>query len=422
MAQDLPALPNSKDLKQRTWFWVAFPISAILLGHWIIDTLSAAVPTLFGVVEKQYGMAPESAAILLGMGSICSGLAQPVFAWISDRWNTRVFGAVGILLGSLGIGLIGQALNMSMVFILYAIGMMGIGMFHPIAASTIGHLAGDKRGLALSWFFVFGMAGFVTGSLAAPALATGEGGSLHKLSWFLVPGIVLAILVQLAIGKLEHRAKHAKLEAKNVSLGRYDWVSLTYLYVSCVFRFFVNMAIVYLIVRWMEADVALNHPEWKPEKVSDFAAPLVGRANATMFVGQGIGGMLAGALIKMGHEKVPLVWTPILLSPALVVMAFCAPSFLGYAAIFCTGIGFAAMTPVAMSVGQRLMPYHTSLASGIMLGGAWVFASLGPITAEYLNNEFGLKTALIATGVALALAGISAMGLKQSSMKMKNHI
>jgi FSR family fosmidomycin resistance protein-like MFS transporter len=395
------------------------PIGVIYVCHCLVDTYSATLQPLLGVVQTEYGMKPQWAAVLLGLGSIVSGLAQPVFAWASDRLNTRIFGALGILLGGIGITLIGFAPSATMVFLMYAIGMLGIGMFHPIAASTIGQLAGDKRGLAISWFFVFGMGGFFTGSLLAPWLATGNG-SLKHLAIMLIPGVLMAVVLQLCIGKINHKSVLTHTEAH--SMRHYDWRSIWILYLSSVFRFVVNMAIVYLLIRWMEQYVATNEPEWSAKKVADFSAPMAGRANATMILGQAIGGLVAGALILTGKEKWPLVLTPILFAPALASIAFLPPGIVGYAACFFAGVGFAAMTPVAISVGQRLMPYHTSLGSGIMLGGAWAIASVGPRLAEFLIQQFNLQTAIVATAVLLACSGVSAIGLKQESLEKRHSV
>jgi len=408
---------DSDDSMKRSSFWLfAIPIGAILLGHYFVDTYSGIAPPLLGVIEQEYGMLPQYAAMLLGLGSICSGLAQPTFAWLSDRLDTRAFGGIGILLGTLGITLLGFSPNIPGVFVIYAIGMLGVGMFHPIAASTIGSLAGDKRGMVLSWFFVFGMGGFFTGSLIGPALATGSG-SLRNLSYLLIPGLIMAVVLQLSIGKVQHKKRISS--GHTHSIAEYDWWTITCLYLSAVFRFTVNMAIVYLLVRWMEHHVASLNPSWSAEDVADYSAPFVGRANATMIVGQGAGGLAAGALIVAGREKIPLIWAPIVFSPALIALAFLEPGFWGYTACFLTGVGFASMTPVAISVGQRLMPYHTSLASGIVLGGAWAIASTGPRFAEFLIQQFDLRTAFIMIGVVLALSGLSAVGLKQKSLSIR---
>ena len=92
------------------------PVIAILIGHYFVDIYSSIIPPLIGVVQTEFKMSPAKAAFLIGLGSICSGLAQPLFAWISHKTNSRSFGAIGILLAALGIGLIGFSTSWSMVF------------------------------------------------------------------------------------------------------------------------------------------------------------------------------------------------------------------------------------------------------------------------------------------------------------------
>ena len=291
--------------------------------------------------------------------------------------------------------------------------MVGIGMFHPIASAKIGAIAGEQRSLALSLFFVFGMGGFFTGSLLGPYLTT-EIGTLKTLSYLVLPGMVMALIFQSFINK-SPQTSQAKLPTEPYSFADYDWRSISLLYVSAVFRFLVNMAVIYLIVRWVEQSVALSNSSLSAKEISRAAAPIAGKAHAIMFVGQGIGGLMAGALIRLGNEKLPLVLTPILFAPFIVILAFLEPKTLAFGACFLGGVGFAAMTPITISLGQRLMPGHTRLASGIMLGGAWAVASIGPGLSQFIIDHFDLRTSIITIGCTLNLAGIAALGITPPS-------
>ena len=391
------------------WIYSA-TVFAILIGHFIVDTYSSMVAPLIGVIETEFSMDPKWSAILLGIGSMISGLSQPVFAWISDRTGSRAFGAIGIVLGALGIGLIGFSSSVSMVFAMFAVGMVGIGMFHPIASARIGAIAGNQRGFALSLFFVFGMGGFFTGSLVGPNLVT-QTGTLESLWQLIIPGLVIAVFFQATINRKTETGK-SKAKKANHSLADYNWLSIYMLYFSAVFRFFVNMALVYLIVRWVEHYVGIWNPEFDEKQVATTASPIAGVAAAVMFVGQGVGGLLAGTVIPHGRERIPLIVTPIIFAPFIMLLATCPPGVLGYSYCFAAGIGFAAMTPITISVGQQLMPSHTRLASGITLGGAWVFAGLGPSFSEWLLNSTNLATAFVVTGALLTLAGFCAIGVR----------
>ena len=391
------------------WIYSA-TVLAILLGHFIVDTYSSIVAPLIGVIETEFGMKPEWAAILLGLGSVVSGLSQPVFAWVSDRTGSRIFGAIGIVLGGLGIGLIGFSSSITMVFGMFALGMVGIGMFHPIATAKIGAIAGDERGFAISLFFVFGMGGFFSGSLLGPNLVSYTD-TLQSLWYLIIPGIFIAIFLQATINRPvdSDLGKSKKIEQ---NLSDYDWLSIFMLFMSAVFRFFVNTSLIYLIVRWVEHDVAGLNPSLTAKEVAKAAAPIAGAAGAVMFVGQGFGGLFAGSVIKLRREKLPLVLTPIVFAPFVMLMAFAKPDWMGFACCFFAGIGFAAMTPITISVGQQLMPSHTRLASGLMLGGAWVFASLGPPVCEWILKRNDLTTAFSVVGISMLFAGVAAMGVR----------
>ena len=183
------------------------------------------------------------------------------------------------------------------------------------------------------------------------------------------PGLVLAAVIHFSIRKIDHTQSKSK-DRPNYSLSDYDWWSIGCLYFSAVFRFLVNTAMVYLLVRWMEFHIGASSPELNEAEIADLAAPHVGWANAIMILGQGMGGLVAGALIVSGREKLPMILTPIIFSPALWVLPLLPPGIAGHTACFFVGIGFAAMTPITISLAQSLMPGHTSLASGISLGGA----------------------------------------------------
>ena len=393
---------------RQRWFFSA-PAIAILIGHFCVDIFSSMVPPLIGVVEREFQMSSAMAAWLLVMGSVCSGLAQPLFAWISDRSGTRIYGPLGVLLASIFIGLIGFSGTAFNVFLIYAIGMMGIGMFHPIATAKIGAIAGEQRGFAISLFFVFGMAGFFSGSLLGPFLVT-LGSTIKMLGYLVVPGLVIAVLLHLNINKQSTTA--ATQEVPIMPLSSYDWWSIVPLYFSAVLRFMVNLAIIYLIVRWVETDVASLNPELGEKEVSLISTPSVGKAHAIMFVGQGLSGLLAGALIKQGKESWPLILTPILFAPCLMSLAFLKPGAVSFAVCTFVGIGYAAMTPITISVGQQLMPGHTRLASGLLLGGAWAVGSVGSGLAELGIANFGLPNTILTTGIVLMFAGILALGVK----------
>ncbi len=379
------------------------PFALILIGHYLVDMYSNIVPSSLGVVRKEWQLTDIQAAWLLGVGSLTSGLAQPVFAWISDRTNSRRYGGIGLAMAALLISGIGLAHSQAMLFAFYMFGMIGVGMFHPIGASTIGQISQRYRSRSVSAFFVAGMAGGITGAFIGPRLLTAPGG-FYWLGWLLIPGVLAAIVLHTKISPVEHR-QHVSDGEPAIAFGPGNWFAVALLYAAAALRFMVNMALVYLYVRWMESVVATANPEISRQQVTDIAAPMIGNMNAATIAGMAMGGLVSGFLIPPGKEKWPMVVVPMVFAPVIGLFPFSTTAW-AYLLSFGAGIAFAAMVPVSLAVAQRLLPHRSSLASSLMLGGAWAVAMVGPTLAEWGIQLYGIDATFFATAALLAVSGL----------------
>jgi FSR family fosmidomycin resistance protein-like MFS transporter len=393
-------------------------LGLLLASHTLVDVYAAFVPPLLGVLEVRCQLDPAQTAWLLGIGSLTSGLSQPLSAWLGDRVDSRIFGGLGLAMAAVCISSIGHASSYPTLVLLYALGMIGVGVYHPIAASSMGHLSdmlGSRRSLGVSFFFVAGMAGGVTGAFLAPRIAALEGG-FDLLRYAMIPGLLVACLLQLAIGRLPHRHEEHRAVVRPAAEMRARWAQVGMLYAANAMRFTVNMALFYLFVRWAQARYIATHPDWTDREIADAAAPVTGNLNALLVVGMAIGGLIAGSLTRVGRERWPMVLVPILFAPFIGLFPLASVEG-GYVLAILAGIGFAAMIPVTISVSQRLLPHRTSLASGLMLGGAWTLAVAGPALAEVgiHTPALGLGGTFVLTAVLLALSGLVCLPLRTMS-------
>ena len=143
---------------------IAMAFAVLLVGHFTVDLLAAVMSPTLGLFRVRLGMTTEEAAWLLGVGPLASGMAQPICAFLSDLQHTRLWGLVGLALAGVGICSLGTAGGFYSLAAIYILGMIGVGMFHPVAATTAGYLRRHQRNSALSLFFVSGMIGGVVGS------------------------------------------------------------------------------------------------------------------------------------------------------------------------------------------------------------------------------------------------------------------
>ncbi len=409
MPQEI-ALQQNSALQSTRVVGVAF--ATILVVHAAVDALSALVPSTLGLIEARLGLSAKQSAWLLGVGPLCSGLAQPLCALASDRFSTRQLGVWGVALGVLGIGSLGLVDSFWSLVVVYAMGVIGIGMFHPVGASTVGHLWQERRNSAVSHFFVAGMLGGMLGAFLWPRMLTTTSG-FTWLPLLVAPLLLLVILLQRSFSDLEPvHAQHAA--TKSGTVPQFQWAMVAVLYVSAVLRFCVNMALLYLFVRWAQRHLAALHTDWTEQAIARAAAPRVGNLNASLLVGMAIGGVSTGVLIRPGKEKWPLVLVPVCFAPVIGLFPF-LPLEAGYVLAVAAGAGFAAMVPVTIALAQQLMPRRTNLASSLMMGGAWALALLGPTGAEYGVAHYGLQATFLATAFTLVLSGLVCLPLRHAS-------
>lgn len=381
----------------------------LLASHSAVDVYSAIVPPIIGLLEVRCELQRSETALLLGMGPISSGLSQPLTAWLSDRFDSRLLAPLGLLIAALCLTNIGWATNFGELLGLYFIGMIGVGMYHPIGASSMGHLSGQlgaqRRSLGISLFFVAGMIGGISGSVVASWMTARPGG-FEMLRWTAIPGVLLGAALVVAIRRAPHR-DHAQSAAPQLNAEmQARWWMIAVLYTSNAMRFTVNIALFYLYVRWAQALVVETGAATGEKEIAQVAAPISGQLIGCTMAGMAIGGVMAGSLVRAGRERLPMILVPMFIAP-LIAMFPLVDRWGAYVLAVCAGVGFAAMIPVAIGLSQRLLPHRTSLASGLMMGGAWSVALLGPPFAEFMltRSGYGMPGAFIGVAALLALSG-----------------
>ena len=381
-------------------------LTMIVVAHAAIDFLSMTIVLLLSVLEGRVSITPGQGAILLAVGSLCSGLIQPIVAALSDRYNTRIFGPLGLLAAAVALSMLGFVGTYGQLLLLQAVAAAGIGAFHPVGASAMGQLSGRRRSIGVAVFFTGGMIGSTMGSLLVPAINEHYG--LRALAWFIAPGVIGALALWAAIGAIPHRHGEAGSRAAALSPDevRRRWSSIAILYAGNIIRFTVNQALVTLVVRWAEAmSLRAGGQEVLTAALRESSSIINGRMQAAMTIGMGVGGLLGGAIVRPGREKRVLIGSAIIGVPAIMCFPFATP-WVAVALAGCAGVGFASATPVSIAVAQRLLPHRTSLASSLMMGGAWVFSAGGPLLAQGLISALGLGGAFAAISILLGLSGM----------------
>ena len=402
MTASIPQLALSPTMAVDAGRRVSWQMATILASHGIADFYTAITPATLVLLQARYDLTDGQAALLLSLGSIVSGVSQPCFAWLSDRFDSRVLGAAGLWFTAMGLCGLGLATGFGSLVLIYFVGMLGAGAYHPVAASCIGALTPTRRSAGVSAFFVAGMLGSFLGGFSTPRIV-GNVDGFHRLWWLLAPGCVTAVLLHWAVRPIPHRAVQGG-PAALPPLQRQQIVLIAILYVASALRFTVNMAMLYLYSRWSLWYLADSLSPATAAHTSA-AANMTGTLTACTFLGMGAGGLVAGVLVRPGRERWWLIVTPILFAGAIWMFPTSAPPAT-YLWSGLAGFGFAAMVPVTIAMAQQILPARTGLASGLMLGGAWAMAFLGPLLAAQGLAAWGMEATFAATAAALALSGL----------------
>ena len=408
-----------------------------ILSHSITDFFSFITVALMPLLAVRLGMDNSQRAIMLAAGAAISGGIQPIVAWINDRFDTRITGTLGLALAAVAIGGLGYAQSFIQLLILFSIGIAGVGAFHPAAAAAVGQAAGKRRSAMLSVFFLFGMLGGILGNVLSPyyvnfmaSLSGNEGeaatdAGLRALAWFIAPGLITAGILAWAIHKAPHRSAgahehHAALSSKERTQ---RWIAFWILYAGNSIRFITNQMLLYLTIEWSIRLVRRNaEAETLTIALGQQASEINGPLQAAMQVGMGFGALALGFYLPAKFEKTAFIGIPIIGMAAIAIIPFTdsllphgiwAPVIIAGLLTIVAGLGFGSLIPVALSLGQRLLPHRTSFASGMLLGGAWCTAIVGPLLAKAIHKglDENLAAGFFVTAATLSIASLLAIAL-----------
>lgn len=374
----------------------------------MVDVYAGFIPPLIGVLQVRCDLTAWQAASLLSLGPLVSGLSQPLFAWLTDHTDSRLFGSAGLAVAAACLSCIGLASDFTALLLLYGLGMLGVGAFHPVAAASVGQLAGRRRSAGVTAFFVAGMLGATVGPIISTRMAGLGPNGIDLLRWLMIPGLVVALLLHLAIRNVPHRHHEHRAIRFEPDETRRRWLTVLLLFAGNAMRYSVNVGLVYLYVRWAESLVEGGDPSLEGEQIARAGSLHAGELNALNMLGMGLGGFCAGMLIRRGREKWPIVLVPLLLAPAIAMFPLVGRG-VGYVLALIAGVGHAAVHPLTTSLAQRLLPHRTSLASSLTMGGAWALAMLAPPAAQWSLTTIGLRWTFALAAALLACSGAVAL-------------
>ena len=378
------------------------PIALILLSHAVVDSCQNILPVVLPLLQHRFGLTYSQIGLAAAVLLISSSMIQPIFGWISDRWQTQWFLPAGIVWTAVLMGMLGLVPSYWVLVLVLALTGVGTAAFHPVASMAAAHASGIQRGLGMSFFAAGGNLGFALGPILATWMLAGF--NLKGTALLMIPGCLMAAAIHWYRREIEVPTRDPERgHAQGTS--PIPWAKLSALCVLISLRSWgYSGLIIFLPLFLLDQGVAFM---W------------TGRALFIFLFFGALGGLLGGHLSdRVGRQQViaiSLLAFPFLMAPALVLVGSPRWLFLALA-----GMSLLASFSVTVVFAQELLPQQLGLASGLTLGLAFGAGGLGVAMSGLMADLLGLHTSLWILVLLPGLAGLLALRLRSPHSRVES--
>ena len=350
------------------------------LGHFFVDLYSGSLGVMQPFLIQRFQLTLTQAGLLGGLLVFSSSVTQPLYGYLSDRFRSRYFSALGPAVA--GAFILGASLAPSYYWATMSmlIGGIGVSAFHPQASSWAA--LGMKRDRA-KWMSVFISAGTL-GIAVAPALfkevITRAG--FEQIVWAVIPGLLVTVLL---VALVREPAEAAVAPSRG-----FDWPALrsvqrplSILYFGVFFRSAIQVTYSHFLVLYLSRE----------RGYSIHAAAYT----LTLYLTAGaLGGFVGGYLSDIVGAR-RLIILSFALSVPFMAVFFLTNSPIGVISLVLGGLILLFTIPVNVVVAQQLVPSQAATVSALLMGFAWGAAGMIFIPATgWLADHTSLRTALSA--------------------------
>ena len=353
----------------------------MMLGHLFCDINSGALPAIlpFLMVEKgiTYSAAAGLTFALSGIGSII----QPLFGSMADKHSRPWMMSVGILMAGCGVSILGFLDSYWAMFLAVTVTGIGSALFHPDGGRMANYVAGEKKGRGISNFSVGGNMGGAVGPMLVVAGIGAFG--LKGTAVLAVPSFLMGLFLLLQTKDLAAFAKEGSRKTQEAMAAgqKDDWKSFIKLTGVVFLRSTISMGLTTFIpLFWLNILM-------QSESVSGTTTTIIAIAGAVATL---IGGRLAD---RFGFNRVIRTGL-VFVVPCLMIVTLSRSVLLSTIMLVPTAMSLNMAFSPSVALGQKLVPNHIGLASGITMGLASSFGGVVSPLLGRVGDSQGLSTVL----------------------------
>ena len=363
----------------------------LMLGHFTVDSYVGLLPVLYPLLIDRFQLNLETVGLVTLAYSGTASVSQPLFGILADRHGTR-FTGLALAWTAATFAAVGFVPTFPGLVAVAALSGLGSGAFHPFGALTVRGLLPDRgANTAMSIYVTGGTVGVAAGPLIGVVLVSVFG--IHGTLLMLLPGTAIAGYLLLAMRVRD--ARPAAPTATPPAWGRaLPLAAITATVAVMASRNVTVFTLQGFTPTWYHE---LGFQPW-------FYGPLV----TTLVLSSALGTVGCGALAdRFGRKTV--ITASLLLSLPVVALYVLLPGRLGFVWAALVGFLAASTGPLTLMMAMELMAGRAGLASGLVLGLAFVTAAIGvPVTGAIadkigLQAALGLQVAVVAVTVLMAM-------------------
>ncbi|MBQ2692024.1 MAG: MFS transporter [Clostridia bacterium] len=362
----------------------------LMMGHLCADISGGALPAILPFLITEKGITYAAAAGLTFALSSIGSVIQPVFGSMADKTSRPWLMALGIFMSGCGISMLGFIDSYWMMFAAVAFTGIGSALFHPDGGRMANYVGGEKKGRSLSLFSVGGNMGGALGPMLAVAGITLFGGLKGTVVLALPAFTMAAFMLSQNNTFGDFAAEGTRATKAAIAIGQKDdWKSFFKLTGVVFLRSTIGVGMsTFLPMFWMSVLM-------QSEAASGSITTILSLSGAVATL---IGGRLAD---KYGFNKTIRTGLTLLI-PCLCILTLSRSVLFSTFMLIPTAMSLNLAFSPSVALGQKFVPNHIGLASGITMGLASSFGGMVSPMLGRVADITGVSTVLyIIIGLAV---------------------
>lgn len=356
---------------------------ALTLVHFTGDFYSSFINPLFPLFVQKMGLSLAQVGIISGVIRFLAFIVQPSVGYLADRYSTRHFILLGVLMPVVFIPLSGITTGFWTLLAAVALGSVGSSMFHPAVTGQVPVYSGNKTGFAMSVFNTGGTLAFGVGPLFITWYASRFGLNALPLTTAFGLSVALYLYGVVPIPQSEGLRRLGFWGSIKYSLGGV-WKTVVCIWMVMVLRAITGQAfLTFMPVLYVE---------------KGFSVLSAGGMFSLFTVAGTVSGLIAGHISDRIGFKPVFIFNFVLMSPMLVLFLNLQGHWIYIGAVMAGAMVFATL-PLGVAMAQMLAPKSRSMVASLMMGFAFgLGGALSPVVGK-LADLYSIHSVLM--GISL---------------------